>query len=274
MPVARGKLCEASDRTFGFIRRDHHQIGQLINHDQQERQFLSAFRFHARIVIGDVARADFGELVITFIHFTRHPLQHAHHAFHLDHHRRKQMRNAVVTRQFHALGIHQHQAQIVRRVIQQKTGKDRVHAHRLARTGCACDQHMRHRFQIGGDGMSGHILSKCETQQRFISLEGFILQNIAQSNQRHLLVWNFDADIAVSRNGRLNADARRSQRQCEIIGERCDLADAHARSSASRLDEERLDAKLRDRRPAADLNYLCRRCRRMPMFLQSNVRVD
>jgi len=46
----------------------------------------------------------------------------------------------------------------------------------------------------------------------------------------------------------LNADARRSQRQGQIIGERRDLADAYARTPAARLDEERLHAKLRDRR--------------------------
>jgi len=78
----------------------------------------------------------------------------------------------------------------------------------------------------------------------------------------------------MSRNGRLNADARRSQRQGQIIGERRDLADAYARTPAARLDEERLHAKLRDRRPAADLNDLCRRAEGCQCFLQSNVRVD
>ncbi len=96
-------------------------------------------------------------------------------------------------------------------------------------------------------------------------LEGVAFQNIAQGHQRHFVVWYFDADITMSRHGRLNADARRGQRQRKVIRKRGDLADAHTRPPAARLDEKRLHAKLRDRRPAADLHDLrgcAKRCQR------------
>ena len=58
---------------------------------------------------------------------------------------------------------------------------------------------------------------------------------------------------------RLNADARRGQRQGQVVRQRGNLADAHTRASVARLDEERLHAELRDRRSAADLHHLRRR---------------
>ena len=104
------------------------------------------------VVVGDVARADLGELVVALVHLARHPLQRAHHPFDLDHHRRQQVRDAVVAGQLDPLGVDQDQAQVVGGVVQQQAAQDGVDAHRLAGAGGAGDQQVRHGVQVGDLG--------------------------------------------------------------------------------------------------------------------------
>ncbi len=102
------------------------------------------------------------KLVIALVHLARHPLQRADHAFHLDHHRAEQVRDAVVAGQLDALGVDHDDAQIVRGVVEQEAGQDGIDAHRFAGAGGAGDEQVRHVLQVGGDGMPGHILPEGE----------------------------------------------------------------------------------------------------------------
>ena len=68
---------------------------------------------------------------------------------------------------------------------------------------------MRHRFEVGANRVPGHILAEGKAQSGLIALEGFAFQNIAQGHERHLIIGHLDADITMSRHGRLDADARR-----------------------------------------------------------------
>jgi hypothetical protein len=115
--------------------------------------------------------------------------------------------------------------------------------------------------------MPGHILAQGETQRRLVALKGFALQHIAQRDQGHLFVWNLDPHIAVPWDRSLYANPWRSQRQCQIIGQGGNLAHAHPRPTIAGLDEQRLHAKLRDRRPAAYLHHLRRRAKRSERLL-------
>ncbi len=60
----------------------------------------------------------------------------------------------------------------------------------------------------------------------------------------------------MTRNGGLDADARGGKSQGQVVGQRSDLAHAHARLPGARLDEERFHAEHGDRGTAADLDHL------------------
>ena len=223
-------------------------------------------QFHLGVVISDIARSDLREQMITLIHFTRHPLQCTDHAVDLNYHRRKQMRDAVITRQFHAFGVNEDHAQIIGCVVHQETSQDRVHTNRFTRAGRTCNQQMRHVLKRGVDGVAGHIFAKRKPQRIRVPLKRIAFKQVAQSHQRHLFVRDFDTDIAVTRHRGLDTDARRGKGQCKIIGKRRDLVHAHFRAPASRLDEKRLHSELRDRRSTVDLHHLhgrAERCQRL-----------
>jgi len=88
------------------------------------------------------------------------------------------------------------------------------------------------------------------------ALKRLALQDFAQGDQLHLVVGNLDADVTPPRHRRLDADARRCQREGQVIAQRDNLAHPDAGAPGAGLHELRLHAKLRDRRPAVDLHHL------------------
>ena len=208
-------------------------------------------------VIGlDIAHAALGELAEAAVHLADHPLQRADHLIRLGDHRGEQVRDAVVGGQLHALGVHQHQAQLGGGVIEQQAGEDGVDAHALARAGGAGDHQMRHGGKIAGGGAPGHILAQGKTQRRAHLLESVGFDQLAQGHQADLGVGHLDAHVHVPGDGRLDADARGGQGQGQVVGEAHDLRDAHARASLARLDEIGLHAKLGDGGSALDLHHV------------------
>ena len=253
------QLRQTGNGALGLVRRDHHQVGQFVNHYHQEGQFLAALRRHAGVVIRDITRPDLGEPVIAVVHFPRHPLQRANHALDLHHHRRQQVRDAIVIGQLHPFRVNQDQAQIVGGVVEQETGQDGIDAHRFARAGRTGNQQVRHGRQVRNDRMSGHVLAQGKFQGRTPALEDLGLDHLPQCDQGHLLVRHLDADVIPSWDRGLDADALRGQRQGHVIGQRDNLGNAHARPPVARLDELRLDAEHGDDRAAADLDHLAGR---------------
>src|SRR6266496_1051293 len=111
---------------------------------------------------------------------------------------------------------------------------------------------MGHGIEIRSDRVTCHIFPQSELQCMTVALEQVALDNITQRDQRHFIVWNFDTHIAMTRNRRLDADARGSQGERQVISQRGDFVYTHLSASVSSLDEERFHAKLRDRRSAID----------------------
>ena len=221
--------------------------------------------FDLRVVVVDVARAALGKLAIALVHFARDPVQHAGHFFQIDHDRREQMRHAVVRRQLHALGIDHQEAQFVGREVRHQARDDGVDAHALARAGGARDQQVRHRRQIGRNGLPGHILPQRDGQRAFVLhlLEGFAFDHIAQGHRGDFVVGHFNAHDVLARHRRFDADGLGGQRQRQIVGQRRDLADLHFGDLAAALHKARLHAELRDGRPAIHFDHFAFHAKRL-----------
>ena len=77
---------------------------------------------------------------------------------------RQQVRDAVVERQFDALGVDHHELDLARRGAVEQAGDDDVQADALAGVGRAADQQVRHPGQVGVLVFAGHVLAEREGQ--------------------------------------------------------------------------------------------------------------
>jgi len=99
-------LRDAADRLFDVARRDHHEVGELVDDDEDEREsFVVLARLGVRIrlvgqitavvhrvVTGDVPNADVGEHVVAHLHFAHGPVECVGRLLRVRHDRSEEMR--------------------------------------------------------------------------------------------------------------------------------------------------------------------------------------
>ncbi|MNK55133.1 hypothetical protein D3C87_741360 [compost metagenome] len=136
-------LRQALHRAFDVLAGNHHQVCHLVDDDDDIRQWLQVefFRFvdrltslaveacldragkdftlverllHAAVEAVNVAHADLRHFLVALFHLAHRPLQSHHGLFGIGNDRRKQMRNAVIDRQFEHFRIDHDQAALLR----------------------------------------------------------------------------------------------------------------------------------------------------------------
>ena len=105
------ELCNATDGFLHFIFRDHHEICELVNdNDQlwQRRRQLCRIHCAARrgsaylfVVAAQIANPGISEFFIAVCHLGHRPVQSARRLFRIRDHWNQKMRNAVIDREFH-----------------------------------------------------------------------------------------------------------------------------------------------------------------------------
>ena len=131
MPAARAQLRQAADAVLHLAGGDHHQIGQLVDDDDDLRHGLFAIGSRRLVVALDIAHAAPGKLLVAIESSPPRPIAGRWRAFlRVGHHRRKQVRDAVVDGQLHHLGVDQNEAHLVRRGPVEDRDDDRIDAHR------------------------------------------------------------------------------------------------------------------------------------------------
>ncbi len=121
-----GFLRQARDQLLDLLADYHHHVGQFIDDDHDKGQVLQRRPFFAfldgaqrigygltlffclfdlAVIAGDVAYAQRRHETITSIHFGHTPAQRIGRFLHVGDHRRQQMRDALVHREFQHLGI-------------------------------------------------------------------------------------------------------------------------------------------------------------------------
>ena len=162
-------LRQALHRAFDLLAGDHHQVGDFVHHHHDVGHGLEFEHFvfidrlaglaveaglHRALegfalVLGladavvegfHAAHAHLGHLAVALFHFAHRPFQRHHRLARIGDHRRQQMRNAVIDRQFQHLGIDHDQAALLRRHAVEQRQDHGVEADRLARAGGARDQ--------------------------------------------------------------------------------------------------------------------------------------
>ena len=153
-------LGEPDDRVLDRLRRDHHQVGELVDHDEQVRQRVLPARPERAVRLGQVARADDREALVAALHLGDDVLQHGRGLLRARDDRRQEVRDRLVVVELDPLRVDQDHPHVVRRRAQQDRGQQRVDAARLPRAGRAGDQQVRHPREIGPDGVAGDVLAE------------------------------------------------------------------------------------------------------------------
>jgi hypothetical protein len=120
-----GQLGDADDGVLDVARRDHHQVGELVDDHQQVRvrhvDPLAVRRADQLAVadgcveVVDVAEAAGRQVVVAHVHLAHDPLQRLGGLLRVGDDRRDEVRDALVGRELDPLGVDQHHAHVVRR---------------------------------------------------------------------------------------------------------------------------------------------------------------
>ena len=121
-----GHLGDAADRLLDVAGGHHHQVVQLVDHDQDERQPVVLARrlavgagrrsrsqvaaVEGGVVAGDVAHADLGQQVVAALHLVDRPGQGVGRLLGVDHDLGEQVGQAVVLAQLDPLRVDQDHA--------------------------------------------------------------------------------------------------------------------------------------------------------------------
>ena len=139
------------------------------------------------------------------------------------------MRDAFVHRELEHLRVDHDEPYLVGRRLVENAQDHRVQGHRLARAGGSGDEKMRHAREVHDDRLSRNVLSETESDRRCAPIVARGAQDLAQVDQLHLFVGDFEADDGFPGNDLDDSDADRRERAGEVLREGGDPTHLQAR---------------------------------------------
>ena len=210
-------LREPDDRVLDLGRRDHHEVGQLVDHDQDVRHRVAALRGPGRVQLAQVAGLGGAHDLVAGLHLAHDVLEHERGVLHVRDDRRQQVRDGLVVVQLDPLGIDQDHAHVVRRRPQQDRAQDGVDAARLARAGGARDQQVRHPGEVAGDAVPRDVLA--EPGRERARAGGQVGVDVAQRDEVGREIGHLDADRLLAGDRGEDADLGRRERVGQIVAQ-------------------------------------------------------
>ena len=192
MPTARAICARRADRFLDLVAGHHHQVGELVDDDDDEGQRLRRLALvlgvrspraivpDVAVVLLDVADALGRERLVALFHLAHGPAQRVGRLLRIDDDRRQQVRDVLVHPELEPLRVDHDQPHVVRRRAVEDAGEHRVEADRLAGAGRAGDQQVRHRREVGDERLAVDRLAERERQLRGRALVGLRLEQLAQ----------------------------------------------------------------------------------------------
>ena len=214
-------LREPDDGVLDRLGADHHQVGELVDHDQQVGQRVLAARPERAVGLGQVAGADDREALVAALHLGDDVGEDGARLLGARDDRRQQVRDRLVVVELDPLRVDQDHPHLVRRRPEQDRGEDRVDAAGLTRAGGACDQDVRHPREVGPDGVSGDVLPEPDCERARGRRQ--VVVDVPERDDLRAEVRDLDADRLLAGDRREDADLGRRQRVGEIVLQRGDL---------------------------------------------------
>ena len=138
------------------------------------------------------------------------------------------MRDPVINRKLHHLGVDHDQLHILRRGSVDQAHDHGVDAHGLTGAGLAGDQKMGHFCQIRHHRLAADVLSHGKGQAGGVLPDLRALQKLPQIHNAVDLIGDLDAHSRLSGDGSLDPDVGGRQVELDIVGQGLDLADLHS----------------------------------------------
>ena len=237
-----GLLGQARDQLLDLLADHHHQVGQLVDDDDDVRQALQRLgllgreaegvgnRFLARLGLVDlgvvarqIAHAQLAHELVAALHLGHAPVQAVGGLLHVGDHGAQQVRNAFVDRHFQHLGVDHQQAHIARLGLVQQRQDHGVDPHRLARTRGAGDQHVRHLGQIGHHRVAHDVLAQAHGQHALGIVVDLRAQHLGQADGLALGIGQLQRHEVLAGDRLDHADGHQGQRARQILGQVHDL---------------------------------------------------
>ena len=161
-------LRETDDGILHLARRRHHQVGQLVDDNQDQRHRLQGVALGCcRVVGGQIAHIVFRKHLIPAQHFGHRPAERTGRLARIGDHRHQQMRDTVVNAEFHLLRVNQQHTHLLGGCAVKDTLDHGVGAHRFTGAGSTRDEQVRHLRKIRQHDVAGDILAQRHRQLAF-----------------------------------------------------------------------------------------------------------
>ena len=134
------------------------------------------------------------------------------------------MGNSIETTQLHQFRVEHYHAQGLGRVLQEQGRGDGGDCDRLARSGGARDQQMRHLADVRCNRQTGHVPPQRDHQWRPLIVVGLAFQHRPQCHDGRLPIGDFEPQIILAWHRRFQPQPSGGQRQGEVVGQGNDFA--------------------------------------------------
>ncbi len=245
-------LGDPHDRVLDVAGRGHHQVGELVDDGQDVRiRLVDAFaaerggdvsRPDLRVEVVDVAHPRGLHVLVALLHLLDEPGECGGGLLRLRDDRRDEVRDPLVRGELDHLRVDQDHPHLLRRRAAEQRHEHRVDEARLARTGRAGDQQVRHLRQVGADEIALDVLAEPDHQRMLVLPGRRRVQHVGQANHLTVGVGDLDTDRGLAGDRREQAHVVGCRGVGDVALQRGDLLDLHARTE--------FDLVSRDGRPA------------------------
>ena len=208
-------LCQPLDQVFDFVRRNVHQVSELVDDDHdvaQENAIRVRFAAHAlgkfllaeAVVVLDVVDAGDGQHRVAVLHLVDRPLQDARRLLHVGDDLAAKVRHLLICLQFDHLRVNQDQLDLLRRARHQDREQDRIDTDRLTGSGRAGNQQVRHAREVFDDRIAFETLAE-EKRDRAVFSAPKHVEQVAHVDMLTCRVGHFDAHRVFTWNRRNHA---------------------------------------------------------------------
>ena len=198
------ELGDPDDRLLDVTRGDHHQVGELVDDDEQvgvgrddplgARQRLDLAGAHGLVEVVDVLEPERGEVVVARVHLAHDPLQRLGGLLGVGDDRGDEVRDALVGGELDPLGVDEDHPHLVGRGAHQDRGDHRVDEARLAGTGGTGHEQVRHLGEVGDDVAALDVLADAHDHRVVVAAGRLAAQHVAEADLLAVGVGDLDAD--------------------------------------------------------------------------------
>src|SRR5579875_15266 len=238
-----GHLRDPADRLLDVAGGDHHQVVQLVDDDEHEREplvgppllpqgglLVEVAPVVGGVVAGDVPHADLGEQVVAAFHLVHRPRQGVGRFLRVGDDGGEQVGQAVVLAELDPLGIDEDQPDLVGCGSHEDAGYERVDAAGLPGAGRARYEDVRHVRQVLQHRSAGDV----PPQTDFEGMRGgaglAAGEDVSEGDQLALLVGHLDPDRRAAGDGGEDPHVGGSHRIGDVPLEVGDLGDLDPRA--------------------------------------------